>query len=74
MDEILTDAELQEAERCIDGWIAWAHEARRPVPHAILMLHLALQELKLRREETRTTTCSSGPCSPGAADAGGRIL
>jgi len=73
MDEIITDAELHEADEWIEGLRMQASIAQVRAPQ-LLLISWALLELKIRRavERDPLTTHSLAPSSPVVADAGNR--
>lgn len=70
VQSMVTDARLHEADRYVDRLMQEARQTGAPLeePQAV---HLALMELKVRREQERvhSTTSRSAPCSSDAPDA-----
>lgn len=71
MDEIITDAELHQADEWIEGLRVQASIAQMRAPQMILIA-LALMELKLRRESERMTRSKPQPSSSAARLVDGR--
>lgn len=68
MDEIITDAELHEADWCIDARLSLARQMNEENREAQL-IHKALLELKIRRDTERTMKSRQTPSSLAARDA-----
>jgi len=72
MDEIITDAELHEADEWVDGLMVQAIAGGLTVP-LLRLVHLALEELKVVRAQ-RTTRCSFQPSGLSARTADDRLI
>ena len=68
MDQIVTDAELHEADWCTDARLYLSRRMGEENREAWLV-HKALMELKMRRDSERTTKSSSRRCSSGVSSA-----
>lgn len=66
MDEIITDAELHQA----DGWI----DEQRVKSRQAQLVHWALLELKIRRDVDRTTRSKPVPSLPSVRAVNGRSI